>query len=130
MFSFTIGNDIELRLLEERYADQLFALTEQNRAHLREWLPWVDDTKFSEDTKGFIKSALQQFTDNNGFQAGIWFKGELTGVIGYHYIDWSSRKTEIGYWLGASFRSIHCSLRDKGTSQKLKFLFSVLSSQF
>lgn len=104
MFSFRVGDDIELRLLEERHADQLFALTNQNRAHLREWLPWVDDTQSVEDTQAFIKRALQQFADNNGFQAGIWVEGELAGVIGYHYIAWPSRKTEIGYWLGASFQ--------------------------
>src|SRR5207253_4227507 len=32
------------------------------------------------------------------------YKGEMAGQIEYNYIDWANRKTEIGYWLGASFQ--------------------------
>ena len=104
MFRWSLGDDLELRLLEDRHAEELFALTDANRAHLREWLPWIDFTVTPADTLNFIKSGLQQFADNNGFQAGIWFNGALAGVIGYHYISWTNRKTELGYWLGAAFQ--------------------------
>ncbi|MFQ5796360.1 MAG: GNAT family N-acetyltransferase [Candidatus Bipolaricaulia bacterium] len=104
MFRFRIDDDTELRVLEGRHAEELFALTEQNRAYLREWLPWLDNTGSLEDTQKFIKRSLEQFANNNGFQAGIWYQGKLVGVIGYHKIDWANRKTSIGYWLGASFQ--------------------------
>ncbi len=104
MFSFRIDDAIELRLLAERHAEQFFALTDQNRTHLRTWLPWVDRTTSPEDTRAFIKGALQQLADNNGFQAGIWVSGEPAGTIGFHYLDWMNRKTELGYWLGEAFQ--------------------------
>jgi ribosomal-protein-serine acetyltransferase len=104
MFRYIIDDDIELRLLEERHAEELFALTDQNREYLREWLPWVDDVTAVEDTKAFIRRSLDLFASNNGFQAGIWFQGRLAGVIGYHELDWTDRKTAIGYWLGAAFQ--------------------------
>ncbi len=104
MFAYRISSDLELRLLEERHAEELFSLTDHNREYLREWLPWLDDTRSVEDTKNFIRKSLEQFANSSGFQAGIWFKGDLAGVVGYHRIDWPNRMTSIGYWLGASYQ--------------------------
>jgi len=70
---------------------------------LREWLPWVDGSSNSEVTKAFIESTMMQFSSNNGFQAGIWYKDELAGIIGYHGLDWSNKSTSIGYWLGKKY---------------------------
>lgn len=104
MFTFVVSEGIELRLLEERHAEELFALTDRNRAYLREWLPWVDGTITSDDTRAFIRHTLAQLAANNGFQASIAFRGELAGAIGLHSIDWNNRKTEIGYWLDANLQ--------------------------
>jgi ribosomal-protein-serine acetyltransferase len=101
---FQIDEDIELHLLEEQHAEELFALTDQNRQYLREWLPWLDNNMSLEDTEDFVRDSLEQFRNNNGFQLGIWFQDRLAGVIGYHKIDWVNRATSIGYWLGASFQ--------------------------
>jgi len=103
MFMLRLDADTELRLLEERHALELHALTDQNREHLRRWLPWVDATSSVEVTRRFIQKGLKQFAAHRGFQAGIWHKGTLAGVIGYHKIDWHNRKTSLGYWLAASF---------------------------
>ena len=100
MLKETIGNDLELRLLELRHADELYNLIDQNREHLRRWMPWVDNTKESGDTKGFIKASLKRFADNLGFDAGIWFRDRIIGVIGYHKHDWENRTARLGYWLG------------------------------
>jgi ribosomal-protein-serine acetyltransferase len=104
MFSYKIDEETEIRLLAERHAERMFALTEENREHLREWLPWVDNTKSVEDTREFIKGALEQFAANEGFSAGLYYKGELAGAIGYHKFDWQNRKAEIGYWISARFQ--------------------------
>lgn len=104
MFYFTLHNDSELRLLEPRHAEDLFLVTDKSRAYLREWLPWVDFTKNVSDSKHFIEGTLKQFGNNDGFQAGIWYKGELAGVIGLHGINWANKATSIGYWLGEGFR--------------------------
>jgi len=104
VFSFRLGDGAELRLLEERHAAQLAALTDQSRTYLREWLPWVDHSRTVEDSRAFIASGLRQLADNNGFQAGIWSDGALAGVIGLHHIDWGNRHTSVGYWLGVGFQ--------------------------
>lgn len=104
MFSHHIDADLELRLLVGRDAAELFALTDQNRDHLRRYLPWVDQTRSLLDTSDFIRSSLQQLANDNGFQAGIWYRGRLAGAIGFLYWNWPNSKTELGYWLGATFQ--------------------------
>jgi ribosomal-protein-serine acetyltransferase len=80
----------------------LFALIEENRAHLRRWLPWVDATRSMHDTVVWISSALEQFARGMSLNTGIFSRGLLVGVCGYHTIDWANRRTSIGYWLASS----------------------------
>lgn len=96
-----VDDELELRLLEERHADELYALVDANRTYLREWLPWVDATSSVAETRTFIKSGLQLFADNGAFNSGTWYRGHLVGTIGLHQIDWAGA-TEIGYWLSES----------------------------
>ncbi|MBS4537281.1 GNAT family N-acetyltransferase [Clostridium sp. D2Q-11] len=103
MFKYVIDSDIELRLLENRNSEELFELIDSCREYLRDWLPWVDSSTSYEDTKKFIEITMKQFASNEGFQAGIWYKGEIAGVIGYHKVDWSNKSTSIGYWLGEKY---------------------------
>jgi ribosomal-protein-serine acetyltransferase len=96
VFGYELGENTELRLLEEQHAERLADLTERNRERLRTWLPCVDASRTVEDSKNFIRSTLKQFAENNGFQAGIWHEGHLAGVVGYHAIDWEHRSTSLG----------------------------------
>jgi len=45
MFHRTVAPGVQLKLLETGEAKTLFALAERNRARLRQWLPWVDQTR-------------------------------------------------------------------------------------
>lgn len=104
MFRAKISDIAELRILEKHHADNLFALTDRSRGHLRQWLPFVDGTKSVDNTKKFIESGLRQFAEHNGFHAGIWVDGQIAGCVGFHQINWPNRKTSIGYWLGETFQ--------------------------
>lgn len=99
-----IDEETVLRIYEERHAQEVAELIDQNRSYLRKWLPWVDDSRNVEDSRAFIRSSLQQFAQNEGFQMGIWYRGKLAGGIGYQQLDWADRKVEIGYWLGEAFQ--------------------------
>jgi ribosomal-protein-serine acetyltransferase len=100
MFSTHVRPDLVLRILTERHAATAFALVDQDRKYLREWLPWVDASHSSDDTLAFIRSSREQLAAESGFSAGLWHAGEFAGVIGMHKIDRLNRKGEIGYWLG------------------------------
>ena len=104
MFSAALREGFELRLLEERHAPAVFRVVNRERAHLREWLPWVDATRTEDDSLSFIRSALEQYASNHGFTAGIWNGERLAGTVGLHRIDWLNRRVEIGYWLAREFQ--------------------------
>jgi ribosomal-protein-serine acetyltransferase len=101
-FHLKVTDEIDLRLVEEQHAQELFNLTDANRQHLREWLPWVDQTHSVTDTLEFIASCASQFSENGAFQVVICFKGRICGMIGHHGIDRLNRATSLGYWLAAS----------------------------
>lgn len=101
-FSYRVDEKTELRIFEPRHADEVFALVHNHRAHLRQWLPWVDDTKSVDDTHNFVNMSLKQYAENDGLQMGIWYEGQLCGACGYHYWNFKQKKTEIGYWLAES----------------------------
>ncbi len=103
-FIIPVDAELELRILEEWDAQELFSLIDRNRAYLRQWLPWVDYETAVEDSRSFVRRSLQSYLDNEGFTMGIRFWGQLAGVIGYHPVNWPNRKVEIGYWLGADFQ--------------------------
>lgn len=103
MFTYNIDDKTMLKMLDLRDSEQLFDLIIQSKDTLSEWLPFVDYTKSVDDTKGFIQSTMKQFSENNGFQAGIWYDGKIAGVIGFHKIDWNNKSTTIGYWLGNDY---------------------------
>ena len=104
MFHLRIDDDTELRLLEERHAEEELTLWRENRKEYLRWFPGDYESKTLEHTKRGIKDNLEKFTNYKGFAAGIWFKGTLAGVIDFHRIDWANRIAGLGYWLGASFQ--------------------------
>lgn len=104
MFYFRLSERHELRLLQIADAPELFALTDANRAYLRQWLPWLDATKEIADTQSFIESTLRQFANNEALVAAICYDRSIVGTIGFNQIDWQHRSGYIGYWLAES----HC----------------------
>ena len=99
MFTLQIDDDLSLRLLEERHAEGLFALIDANREHLARWFPWVQRTTEVEHTRDFIRRGLRKFAEGNGFECALFDEDRHVGMLGAHYVDWPSRKTELGYWL-------------------------------
>lgn len=104
MFRIPVDPTLDLVLLEPRHAGLLFALVDENRAHLRRWLPWVDATRGVGDSAAYIHATLGQFARSEALSVGIFSQGALAGIIGYHPIDWMNRRTSLGYWLAAPFQ--------------------------
>ena len=51
-------SSLKLRLVREEDAEELFLRNDQNRGHLRQWMPWLDETKSASDTLNFIRRSL------------------------------------------------------------------------
>ena len=104
MFSHRIEEDLELRPVDERHAEELAALVRRDLAHLRSWMPWATERYSVEDAREFIRRNLRQAAEDQGFATLIFFRGRVAGSIGYNNIDWANRKTDIGYWLAADLQ--------------------------
>lgn len=95
----SISHELILRVLRPSEAGALFSLVQKNRAHLREWLPWVDATRGPVDTRKFLEISYAGFMKGAGFNFGIRYHGGLVGIIGFHGFDMANRVTSLGYWL-------------------------------
>ncbi|MHC0036836.1 GNAT family N-acetyltransferase [Pseudoneobacillus sp. C159] len=104
MFTLKVDNEIELQLFQVHHANELFQLVDNNRYHLRRWLPWVDAMLGPEQYHSIIPIWLKQFADNQGVNLGIRYRGRLVGAIGLHQIDWQNQLTSIGYYLGEGYQ--------------------------
>ncbi|WP_066308957.1 GNAT family N-acetyltransferase [Bacillus sp. FJAT-29814] len=99
MFTFKVDEEIVIELFQQHHKEELFELVDTNREYLRKWLLWVDKRKSAEDFEPIIPIWIRNYSDNNGFDAGIRYNGKLVGMIGLHYIDWKNSSTSIGYFL-------------------------------
>ena len=103
MFTLKVDQEIELQLFQLHDAEELFYLVDNNREHLRQWLPWVDNTTSPIQYHSIIPIWLKQFANNQGFNCGIRYLGKLVGAIGFHSIDWNNKQTSMGYYLARGF---------------------------
>lgn len=120
-----VDNEITLKLPKPQDAEKLFALVDQNRSYLRQYLPWVDFNVNVNDSKKFIQESRKNFKNGAGFSLLIIYKGKIAGTIGMHYIDQVNKKTEIGYWLAKEFQGK--GIMRKCCSTLIEHLFNDLS---
>ncbi len=98
MDSIRLTPDCYLRTLEKDDADELFEVIHSNRDRLRKWMPWVDSTRSSADTRHFIENAIAGRSSGN-YQFAIVQNGSIVGVIGFAKTDSANQCAMIGYWI-------------------------------
>lgn len=95
MLIATLGEGIELRLLELRHAGEYYRLVSDNY----ERLYWWSGEPTPETTERRLQAGLARFAEGTGVDAGIWDHGVLSGFIGLFDIDPVFQSAEIGYWV-------------------------------
>jgi len=103
-FVLWVEDDLCLELLRPENAEELFSLTEKHRQYLREWLPWLDNNKYLQNTVDFIKYSRKQYKDSTSMHLAIRYKDNIVGIIGFHKVDWINHSTSIGYWLTEEYQ--------------------------
>ena len=97
--SIQVDDKISLEFLEEIHAASLFNLINNNRAYLKEWLPWVDSMRTVENAGNYIVNCIKEAAERTDFAYAIMFDGNMVGRIGMHHINQHNKIGEIGYWL-------------------------------
>ena len=119
-----IDDDSRLELINQSYAEELFDLIEENREFLKQWLPWLDNNRYLQNTIDFITISQLQYERSETIQFVLFYKGKIAGIVGFHKIDWINRLTSIGYWIGEGFQG-H-GLVTKACSRVLDYSFGKL----
>ncbi len=121
MFNLKIDEEIHLRNIHPDDAETLFNLVERNRARLR---PWIDPYALPETAKAArlftIHCLFNYYGDPIGpseldqyfheldhyfppalrpLDLGIWFRGELVGIVSMSHLEDSATTIEFGYWI-------------------------------
>lgn len=99
-----VDSEIELKKFLPEFSIELFHLIESNRLYLKEFLPWLDMCESEKDELKFIDEMTQRFVESRSLDLCIFYKGKIAGAVGTHEIDWSNRKTSLGYWIGQEFQ--------------------------
>jgi ribosomal-protein-serine acetyltransferase len=99
MFSKIVDENLELRFVSEKYAEELCSVVAQNLEHLQKWLPWATEDYSVDTAKSFIKMNLEGFAKNEFPSHFIFYDNKLTGGIGFNNVKKSDQNAEIGYWL-------------------------------
>lgn len=94
-----IDQDIKLELITENHAQPIFDIVNENRTHLRKWLPFVDRMQTVEFAQNFVKGTMQRNQDGNEYAFVIKVNEKVIGRIGVYKIDNQNKIGEIGYWL-------------------------------
>ncbi len=104
LFKHMVDSEIQLVFLHESLAEDIFKLVDSDRTYLSKWLPWVNSTKSSDDTKHFIKDSISKYANGTMMTCVIEYQQNIVGLIGYNLIDQSLQKVEIGYWLSSRYQ--------------------------
>ena len=98
-----VEEGLELRQIELADAEELFAAVDTNRGHLKEWLPWLDETNSVEEEISFITTTLEEYGRGEGALYAIRLDSELVGAISLNWIDRGNRGCGVGYWLSTEY---------------------------
>lgn len=104
MFVHKIDEELSLKMIDHRDAEELFELSDRSRDHIRTWLPWINFTKEVEDTRNYIKYSLKRYAENDGLTICVLSHGKIAGVVDFHEIDDKNKVTSIGYWMGEEYK--------------------------
>jgi ribosomal-protein-serine acetyltransferase len=98
-----VNEEIQLRLLEERHAEDYFALIERNHDYLQEWIAVEAYEGSVEILRAYVKEHLLHFVEGRGYHLGIWYQDALVGLLDYR-LNERNRSVELGYWLDAAMQ--------------------------
>jgi ribosomal-protein-serine acetyltransferase len=124
MLTILIDQDLKLQLIEEKFAPDIYALVEKNRAHLAQWLPFVNKAVDITFIEQYIQGSQQRFRAGQEVAFVIQYQRCVVGRVGVYRIDRINHVAELGYWLDQSQEGK--GLVTRSCSALLRFCFGQL----
>ena len=96
---FQVNDDFQLRQFEKTDADAVFKTVQENCERLKAFMHWMTDDYSIDHVHAFIDDAESSVKKRESCGFGIFRGIEVKGAIGFVNFDWTSRRTELGYWI-------------------------------
>lgn len=95
----TLGNKLTLRSVNEKYADELFALVERNKRWLSKAMEWPQYVTSAEDSRKNIQGNYILHHRGYAKMFLIFCDEQMVGVFSFNQIEPTNKTAYIGYWL-------------------------------
>ena len=96
---FRVDESISLREWTEEDLNKALEIVLRNRDHLQTFMGWMTPDYDLSSARKFIVDAITNRLQRKTLGLGIFRNSELIGSIGFVYLDFEAKKTEIGYWI-------------------------------
>jgi len=103
MIHIDLEDNLYLELVNPFASKMIFSTIDTNRAYLRRYLAWVDDTKSEIDSLEYIKRSLKGFAEKQSASYFIWLNNEIIGTCSLWISNPDTMTCEIGYWIAESY---------------------------
>jgi ribosomal-protein-serine acetyltransferase len=94
-----IDENTHLARTSVSHAEALFEAIDRNRAHLSNFLPWVQNMNNIDDLSGYLAKCNTLIEEGAEISYEIIVCNRIVGRIGLHHIDRYNQHASIGYWL-------------------------------
>src|SRR5215213_4479594 len=98
------GKCVVLRPLRPLDAEELYEAARESIAAVGPWLPWCHANYSFDDAFSYLESRLQAWNDGVEYSFGVFenSSARFLGGVGINFIDWISRRGNLGYWIRSS----------------------------
>ena len=96
---FHVRDDIVLRTFGADDAESVFDTVHRNLGHLRSFMEWAVPDYSIDSARRFIENSVASAEARKSLGFGIFQGGRFIGSVGFVKLNWTARKTEIGYWI-------------------------------
>ena len=118
----TVDNNIKLKEISLEDVNSIYEIINSEREYLREWLPFVDETRNILYTRTFVENYLD--SDRKDLTFCVLYQNKMVGLVGMKDTDSTNRKTEIGYWLSETYQ--HLGIITKSCRTLINYIFEEL----
>ena len=96
-----LGDRIMLRSFRAGDGAAIWEATEESRASISLWMPWVKQSNSPNDSEEYARSAHARWITREGLPMGVWDKntGRFLGQCLLVRPNWNIPSFEVGYWL-------------------------------
>lgn len=94
-----IDKNIKLEITSEKFTMPLFQVINNNRAHLSEFLPWVENMQSIEDVSSYLLTCEHLYENKKEVSFIILVNEKPVGRIGLHHLHLHNKMGSIGYWI-------------------------------